>query len=723
VVLSPVAFRLFLLWERTAGFALQDLRGLVSDAAVSLLVLALLVAVWRRLRLLSALLLAVWCVAQYANYETVSALGSMASVSDAGYLGDATFLLGSALAISRPVSLALLIAASLALGYFGIPHLRPRVAVGSLVAAALAIGLHSAWPWSDELSIWRQTHFLQHDARCIAFDAFAPASSRPRFRDAPAAMLDLLPELAADVSGTPRFALEGRKRNVLLVVLESVSGLHLGSLSASHGLEMHSLMPQLDAIAQDNLSYSTFVVHQRRTNRGLYSILCGELPNLTDALPKMSAYVEGGRVCLPEVLRTEGYRTVYLQAAPLAFMLKDQFMPRVGFEEVYGYDWFTGGYARTGWGVDDRAFFEQSLEMIVKLSEGEGPWFLTLLTVGTHHPYVVPESYRPHMISPAARTLRYADEAVAEFHRRLEQMGIFEDTLVLYTSDESRGFDGTIAKLDQLVFKGWGFLIARSPEGYRARVREPFAQMDLAISVLDYLGLANRGGHFFGRSVFRSYPLSRHIFFSNSNSDFNAVLHPNGRLAMCLLDFGSCLAFAVPNGLVFGTQRKLLPWDPELDGILEEMALRSVNPTHIESDSRGFQLLEAPVLVVDQTERTIVHGGQYVTLDDGEWLEIEFEVEARGGEGRVEFRHHLEYPAHWPYSERVELRAGEVLHLKYTFASEEPLEDVGCRSSVRVLEGPGLELHFKTARMTLYRSGEPPGPGIQVERLEVAAGP
>ena len=722
MVLSPLVFRVLLVQERTAGFALQDLRGLLSDVAISLLVLAVLVLLGRRLRILAAPLLVVWCIAQYANYEIVSALGSLASVSDVGFLADSTFLVGSALVVSRPITLALLVVASLALGHFGIPRLRPRVAFGSMATAALLIGLHSVWPWSHELAVWRQTHFLQHDARRIALDELAPPSARSRFRDAPAAMLDLIPELAADLSGAPRFPLEGRKLNVLLVILESVSGLHLESLSADHGIKLHSPMPRLDAIARDSLSYSTFFVHQRRTNKGLYSILCGELPNLVDALPKMSAYVEGGRACLPEVLRSEGYRTVYLQAAPLAFMLKDQFMPRAGFEEIYGYDWFKGGYARSAWGVDDRTFLEQSLEMIGKLSEGEKPWFATLLTVGTHHPYVVPESYRPRTQSPVVRTLRYADEAVAEFDRRLEEMGILEDTLVLYTSDESLGFGGTIGKMDQLVFKGWGLLIARSPEGIRDKIKEPFAQMDLAISILDYLGLAHRGGHFFGRSVFRSYESRRHIFFANSNSDFNAVLHPHGRLSMCLLDFGDCLAFAIPDGEVFGARRRPLAWDPELDGILQEMSLRSVNPSHVASAIREFQLLKNRVFAVDRTESTIIHGGQYVTLNEGDWLEVEFEVEASGAEGRVEIYHHLQYPARRPYMERVKLRAGETLHWRYTFAPEQPLKDVGCRTFARVLEGPGLELHFETARLTLHRSGEPTGPGVQVERLEVGPG-
>ena len=127
---------------------------------------------------------------------------------------------------------------------------------------------------------------------------------------------------------------------------------------------------------------------------------------------------------------------------------------RAGFREVHGDEWFTGGYARTAWGVDDRAFLEQSTAMIGDLQTRDEPWFLTMLTVGTHHPYVVPADYRPRTRSPIARSLAYADEAVSAFDRKLEEMGVLADTLVRYASDESVGFDGEIQKLDQMIVKG-----------------------------------------------------------------------------------------------------------------------------------------------------------------------------------------------------------------------------------------------------------------------------
>ncbi len=83
-------------------------------------------------------------------------------------------------------------------------------------------------------------------------------------------------------------------------------------------------------------------------------------------------------------------------------MSKDLFMPKIGFSQVYGEEWFSQAYARNQWGIDDRAYFEQSLQMLRTLQAERKPWFLTLLTVGTHHPYIVPISYGGGTFATAA---------------------------------------------------------------------------------------------------------------------------------------------------------------------------------------------------------------------------------------------------------------------------------------------------------------------------------
>jgi hypothetical protein len=113
---TAFVLRALLIAEETARVAPEDLRGFLSDGIVSLFLLALLVWTSRVSRILASLLVAAWVFLHFANYETVRELGAPASALDIGFLGDRTFLLGSATAVSRPVLLAVLLAASVGCG-------------------------------------------------------------------------------------------------------------------------------------------------------------------------------------------------------------------------------------------------------------------------------------------------------------------------------------------------------------------------------------------------------------------------------------------------------------------------------------------------------------------------------------------------------------------------------------------------------------------------------
>ena len=333
-VIAPVAFRVAALSDRDSGVALVDLRGFWSDAMVALLVLALAVLASRASRLAALALVLIWTALQYANYESLRVLGSLISFRDASTLADPIFLRGSALVLSRPVLLAVLSLACPLLAWFGLRGASPRIALGSAAAALVLLSVRMAWPWNDEAAAWRQTHFALRDARLLLVATPGRSAPPSGFAHPPAAMLDLVPGLAGNLDGESRLPAglnetglnktglnetgssetdlgetgpgeTGRRgTNVLLVVLESASGAFVQNLAEDHGRSFPGgRMPELDAIARSNLAYSTFLTHQRKTNRGLYALLCGELPNLLPGLPKMSDAAESGwQTCLPRIL-------------------------------------------------------------------------------------------------------------------------------------------------------------------------------------------------------------------------------------------------------------------------------------------------------------------------------------------------------------------------------------------------------------------------------------
>jgi len=741
LLFAPVVLRGVLLADLAPSASVQDLRGVLSDLAIALLLLPAVFAAGRLTRWIGVAIVAGWTLLQYANYETVVELGSLASALDLRFLGDSTFLLGSALEVARPVLLgALLVAGAVAvrLAPAAVPwlHSGASLAVGAALAMLLAL-----WPWSDEVALWRQTNVVQRNLNLLVRPSDGPA--RSAFRDPPSAMLALDPQLAADLGGRSFLGAGPRARNVILVSLESVAGAFIPTLAADHGHSDLFSLPELDALARDHLSYSTFINHNRKTNRGMYTLVCGEPPNLLPGTPKMSVHAAGGwRTCLPQVMRELGFETVYMQSAPLPFMFKDQFMSRAGFDVLYGYAHFEtmNAYERSHWGVDDRAFFEKTLETVEELHRQEQPFFLTLLTVGTHHPYVFPRGYEGKTYGRKRRALRYADLSIGEFVRGLSASGILEDTLVLITSDESAGMESKnsfkkleVDGLTDALSQNWGTMIVLGPDVGRRRVREPFGQVDVALSILDYLGHADRGAHFFGRSLFRQYDEPRRMYFANTNKLSVSGLDKQGNLVHCGAVHGICSKYALHDGQVFRSEREPLDYDEERDGVFFEMAKRSVQAEQGDPVRIDYKLLANPSVVIDQPSKQVIQGGQYLDLKQGQWAEVELEIEARSPDNAiVSFWHYMKSGSKTWALERgknvlereefwreVRLQDGQTLKVRYTLAPKQLMQGVRCQSSAKLIKGSEMELFFKQARLSIRWAGRRPPEGIELLEWEV----
>jgi hypothetical protein len=720
LLLVPWALRALLLAETEVAPVPADLHGFAADAGVAAVGLALLFLLARLSRAAAVALVLLFASLEVANYETVLALGSVVSLGDAAYLGDMTFLSGSAAALTHPLLVFFLMVGVAALAWFGFGGAQRPPAWGILAAGLVLLAATAAWPLSASVETWRQANPVQRDLLSLLRGG-AGARERPNSSDA---LAERLPELRGDLTGAPRVALGGGGRNVLLVVVEGVSGAYLQSAARVHRRNPALRMKQLDSVFRENVGFATFLTHNRRTNRGLYALLCGEMPALVRGMPKMTvASTRPWRTCLPEILRASGYQTVYLQAAPLAFMLKDQFMERIGFERVLGHKWFDRYYLRTTWGVDDRAFFEQASELIESLQESAEPWFLTLLTVGTHHPYTVPLSYQsPNAKENVRGAFQYLDRAIGEFMVWLEASGVRDDTLVIFTSDESSGHQtGSTDVFAQRLSHNWGFLVALLPDRTRVLVTEPYAQSDVPLSVLDYLGRADSGGALHGRSLFRRYDTGRHLFFGNVNLRTIGALDPDGRLVVCEFEGSECSGYDTFSGRVFAEAPGAVDLPPDLSELVVDIAGLSLPPR--DSWDLEVSLLLDERFTVDMREWQLVQGVAQIALEPDEWLEVDVELEATG-DGRAVFEHYLRFPRKRQllYG-RAPVSPGQTLRIHYTLAAGDRITQMSCRTKARLLDGWKLDLVHSKRRFVVHRGGVRPPPGLRVEVFDSGGEP
>jgi hypothetical protein len=704
-LLPPWLLRAPLVLYSGARPAAADLRGLLADAGIGLLVAALLLVVARRSRWVGLPLIALWSLLCYGNYEHVRVLGGNAALVYAEYLIDPTFLFGSALSASAPILLVATIAIPLALTWFGSRDGGAgRDPIVVLATAAGALLLHLLWPAQPAALPWRQDNFVWENLRSPIVTIGGTESGDPRIA-------------AGDLDGEPLIPLQQRDRNVLLIVLEGLSGAYVDASASANDREAAYDLPHLSRLAENNIFAGTFITMQRQTNRGEYALLCGDYPKLLSEQPKMSELIALPEVrCLPAVLREGGYATAYLQAAPLSFMMKDRFLPHIGYDRVVGEEAFDRARARNRWGVDDRSLFDRGLAMVQELRAGGRPWFLTLLTVGTHHPFNVPVEYTGAAgTSDEERAFTYQDEAVGEFIAALGESGVLNESLVLIVSDESAGIARGVDDLTRLLTQAWGYLAAITPSGERLRLDAPILQADIPLSVLDYLGLGDAGERFAGRSLFRRYSAPRPVGFGNTFLRSVGSFDGSDRLVVCREDLTGCLAYRTAEGRPFapGIEPTGRAAGTEV-GFLRGLIARSrIAPpagaggraAGTPSAGMSWTLIAAPRLAVRDGVYgpQLLSGGQNLAIAAATRIDVDLDITVAGGAGQAVLIHELAANGRQRRTlhreESPPLRPGDRFRLRYHYTTGAALPQVDCDLFVTAIDGDGLSLDIGGATL------------------------
>lgn len=690
---APWVTRALLLGEKRLGFGFVDLRGFVADASVALAVLGvlgLLIATRRGVgRFLAWCIAAAFVIATFAIYELVAVFDSFHALSHAHFLGDPTFLGGSVRHVRRPW----LVASTLLAVSLGIAWARaPGRSWWAWWAGAFVLSVfgHALLPLSHYYDGWRQRH---------AVHAFVSALPTRAHLGVGTVAGEVRDAFEADLRGTRRLEpLEGRP-NVILILVEAASGASLPSVAASAGVETTAPMPKLDALAEKHLLFTQVVSHQRQTNRGEYAILCGDYPKLLTDQSKMTEQVYGpARRCLPAVLRDAGYATAYIQAAPLGFMLKDQFMKKAGFDELIGDSWFERSYARTDWGVDDKAFFEQALPKVVELHQREEPFFATMLTVGTHHPFTIPDAkVAEGAVDRRARAFRWADDALSDFLSELDLRGVLEDTLVVITSDESAGLVDTLSSTQRLLAQSWSFAVVMLPTPRSDRIDTLYAHVDTALSVTDLLDIDT--ADFVGRSWFREYASARPLFAGNTYARKVIMWKPSGDPVVCDESFRECKRYRRGRDSELTIRDRGQPATARDRRILAEVARLTRSGRDDLSKAASLTLFTADEVKARVSEgKKLLAGGQYLRVPGGTVLDVRLDLQVERGE--VELHHDVFLDGHEKFArKRTRLVDGQRWRLHYELGVPEDSSQLVVQLYATAIAGEEATIHVHTAEL------------------------
>lgn len=620
ILLAPEYVQPSLLW------------GIAADLVWSLLPasLVLLLPRWRAGVML--ILLLCWTLTHWLDVQSLLALGVSADYRDFHYVLDPVFLKSTLSGISPWLLLVVFLAVA-TLGWLcrwllqrsgPLPGFTPTAV---LVAGGLllVLVLLPQAPVSD----WHRRNSVAHQLQNLWLNVGGAQT---------VALQSSRHLLVSGAPATPSVLLPGRAKNVLLIVLEGLPGAYLPQVSAALSQPTPVELNHLSPWAARGLVVPQFVNHTRQTLRGLYAILCGDYPRLIGGTPKparMLEYPASGDECLPRQLQNAGYQTAFFQAADLEFMSKGVFMPMIGFEQVTGQRSFEQSVAVTNtgysWGPADAEFFQQVVPRLQQIDQRDSPWFVTLLTAGTHYPYGIDARPGATALDNKMQAVAAADEAAADFLQKLSEQALLEDTLVIVTSDEAHGIPG------QALGANWGLFFVLAPDLEPAISDGLFGSVDIARSITDYLGL----DFAWGESVFRQPPAARPLFFGHGTTIAMArdgLVHQCGKAGMLpgARLASNCGTLSPQGSALFSASYQQLPNRDHLASYATLVeGFLTIDAELLTATGFNIPLASPGRVPLRQGSSRFVGGGNYLDIPPHSQLSFELELGYRGPEPGV----------------------------------------------------------------------------------------
>jgi len=311
--------------------------------------------------------------------------------------------------------------------------------------------------------------------------------------------------------------------NVVLVVLESFASAHIKALSDQFPTDAPSFTPFLDSLIGGSYVFINAYHNGSRSLDALPS-LWASIPTFKRQFLSMPQSVAPYHA-LPACLAERGYTSAFLHGAVRESMSFQAFGRMVGVEHFRSQEDYeaargTGDFDGK-WGIWDHAFFPYAAEQIGTLPE---PFFATLFTLSSHHPFILPEGFDdgryPEGALPIQHMIAYSDDALRRMIGQMAGYDWFKNTIFVFTADHGSGADNEKYRkvpynfAVPLLFWSPGGLI---PAGVDSR---PAGHIDLMPTLLGMLGY-DRPYFAFGTDLFAVDPAPRRTI--NYMGAFNTI--------------------------------------------------------------------------------------------------------------------------------------------------------------------------------------------------------
>jgi len=227
-----------------------------------------------------------------------------------------------------------------------------------------------------------------------------------------------------------------QKKNVFVIILESISAEHIGALTHQKGNKDSDFTPFLDSLAENSIVYEGFA-NGKRSIEGIPAILAS-LPTWMTEDFITSQYASGKFNSLASLLKTEGYNTSFFHGGKNGTMGFDAFCKSAGFDTYYGRNEYPDQSDFDGhWGIWDEPYLQY---IAGTLNNTQQPFMSAVFTLSSHHPYKVPDKYKNKFRKgplEIQEPIMYTDYALKKFFEKASTMPWFQNTIFVITADHT----------------------------------------------------------------------------------------------------------------------------------------------------------------------------------------------------------------------------------------------------------------------------------------------
>lgn len=280
------------------------------------------------------------------------------------------------------------------------------------------------------------------------------------------------------------------KNNIILIIVES-----LLSYATELRIGEYEITPNLNKLVKDGAYYN----RNMTSNIQLGESSDGQFIYLTGLLPKQQGvtiidYFNNTFKALPFFLKKKNPSLYSTMTIPTASKMwrQDAMCDKYNIKSLYSRKDYQDKNYKDKW-LDDKTLFECAAHSDITAHQ---PFFSILLTSSTHTPYTVehapsgiifPECY-PEALKVYLSDVHYMDKYLGEYIASLKSKGIYDDTLIIVTSDHPISKEWFHAE-NMAITSSIPLYIINSPVPIDKGIDYPISQADVFPTLLDLAGI------------------------------------------------------------------------------------------------------------------------------------------------------------------------------------------------------------------------------------------